>query len=166
MCRCCIHFSQLISTCFIDSLCSRRQFTLVRIINAVMRIDKARGNRYLLELEVKDGKDQVLRLSNYVFNPIHSSEPENKNSTSHKLPLCNPVGFRWNPDATVHFIIPGTLTFIPAHFFLVLGCASFFVLASVSTFAIHKNIHHQGTQVFTFRHKTILVKATGCHSHF
>ncbi|KAM9356783.1 beta-1,4-N-acetylgalactosaminyltransferase 3 [Symphorus nematophorus] len=82
------------------------RFTLVRVINVVMRIDHVRGNRYLLEMEVKDGKDKLLRLTHYIFKQIHSTEPENTNSTSHKLPLCNPVGFRWSPEATVHFIIP------------------------------------------------------------
>ncbi|XP_062245302.1 beta-1,4-N-acetylgalactosaminyltransferase 3-like isoform X1 [Platichthys flesus] len=72
------------------------QFTLVKVVNVVKRVDPANGIRYLLELLLKDMKGQMVRLSQYVY--ATSNQPE--------LVLCNPVAFSWNPLATVHIIVP------------------------------------------------------------
>ncbi|XP_069384786.1 beta-1,4-N-acetylgalactosaminyltransferase 3-like isoform X2 [Paralichthys olivaceus] len=72
------------------------QFTLVRVVNVVKRVDIVKGSRYLLELLLKDINGRLLRLSQYVYALI--PQPE--------LVLCNPVGFSWNPLATVHIIVP------------------------------------------------------------
>uniref|UniRef100_A0A8C2WHT5 Beta-1,4-N-acetylgalactosaminyltransferase n=1 Tax=Cyclopterus lumpus TaxID=8103 RepID=A0A8C2WHT5_CYCLU len=83
------------------------QFTLVRVVNVVKHVDAAKGSRYLLELELKDVNGQLLRLSHYVYAPIL----QRQHSLSFKQPephlkLCNPMGFQWNPNANVHFIVP------------------------------------------------------------
>ncbi|TNN00893.1 hypothetical protein fugu_012139 [Takifugu bimaculatus] len=43
------------------------QFTLVRVVNVVKRIDGVQGSRYLLELELTDVRGQLLRLSHYIY---------------------------------------------------------------------------------------------------
>ncbi|XP_054476345.1 beta-1,4-N-acetylgalactosaminyltransferase 3 [Anoplopoma fimbria] len=97
---------------FMDQLNKKHhgEFTLVRVVNMVKRIDVVRGRRYLLELELKDVNGQLLRLSHYIFAPIGHRRQRGKDLPFQRqepqLKLCNPVGFKWNPDATVHFIIP------------------------------------------------------------
>ncbi|XP_068459525.1 beta-1,4-N-acetylgalactosaminyltransferase 3 [Clinocottus analis] len=88
---------------FMDQLNKKHpgQFTLMRVINVVKRLDGQKGSRNLLELEVKDVNGQLLRLSQHVFAPIPPKPP-----STQQPKLCNPVGFQWNPNATVHFIIP------------------------------------------------------------
>lgn len=102
----------------------------MRVLHVVKRVDGVRGGRYLLELEVKDEvNDQLLRLTHYIYTLLRYSKNSNtdfnyQESQPHLL-LCNPVGFQWNPAATVHIIVPGMQTFNHAHFFLVL-CGSAF----------------------------------------
>uniref|UniRef100_A0A7N6F607 Beta-1,4-N-acetylgalactosaminyltransferase n=1 Tax=Anabas testudineus TaxID=64144 RepID=A0A7N6F607_ANATE len=97
---------------FMDQLNKKHngQFTLVRVVNVVKRVDGIQGNRYLLELELKDANGQLLRLSQYIYTLNHYSRQHNKDfrvqQSKPELMLCNPVGFRWNPVATVHFIVP------------------------------------------------------------
>uniref|UniRef100_H2UMV0 Beta-1,4-N-acetylgalactosaminyltransferase n=1 Tax=Takifugu rubripes TaxID=31033 RepID=H2UMV0_TAKRU len=87
-----------------------RQFTLVRVVNVVKRIDGVQGSRYLLELELTDVRGQLLRLSHYIYALTrHSRHPGKDFGFGPVKPqqvLCNPVGFRWYPAATVHFIVP------------------------------------------------------------
>ncbi|XP_047452112.1 beta-1,4-N-acetylgalactosaminyltransferase 3 isoform X2 [Mugil cephalus] len=97
---------------FMDNLNEKHheRFKLVRVINVVKRLDRAQGSRYLLELEVKDVDGQLLRLSHYIYALNRNLKPNNwdyhsEQSISSPV-LCNPVGFRWNPTATVHFIVP------------------------------------------------------------
>ncbi|XP_078113012.1 beta-1,4-N-acetylgalactosaminyltransferase 3 isoform X1 [Sander vitreus] len=86
------------------------QFTLSRVVNVVKRMDGVQGSRYLLELELKDVSGQLLRLSYYIYTLIRHSRQRSKDFNFQRpkpqLVLCNPVGFRWNPVATVHFIVP------------------------------------------------------------
>ncbi|KAM9352377.1 beta-1,4-N-acetylgalactosaminyltransferase 3 [Symphorus nematophorus] len=97
---------------FMDQLDKKHpgQFTLVRVVNVVKRVDGVQGSRYLLELELKDLDGQLLRLSHYIYTLIRHSRQRGKDlgfqRTQPQLVLCNPVGFRWNPVATVHFIVP------------------------------------------------------------
>ena len=90
-----------------------RRFTLVRIINVEKRADAVQGNRYLLELELKDLNGQLLRLSRYVYVLIRRKRQRSRDfMLKRSVPetvLCNPVGLQWNPQATVHFIVPGTI---------------------------------------------------------
>lgn len=96
----------------------RRQFTLVRVVNVVKRVDGVQGSRYLLELELRDTRGHLLRVSNYIYALTRHSRRRSKDFGYHpakpQMVLCNPVGFRWYPATTVHFIVPGTPTFDPA----------------------------------------------------
>ncbi|XP_054892742.1 beta-1,4-N-acetylgalactosaminyltransferase 3 isoform X2 [Poeciliopsis prolifica] len=97
---------------FMDHLNEKHKgrFTLVRVLNVVKRVDGYRGSRYLLELELKDANGQLLRLTHYIYALIRHNPQRNQDfifqRSQPQLVLCNPVGFRWNPDATVHFIVP------------------------------------------------------------
>jgi len=75
------------------------------------RADPAQGNRYLLELEVKDWRGQSHRLSHYVYTLVRQSRPRPRKFPRQRpapeVILCNPFGFQWNPTATVHLIVPG-----------------------------------------------------------
>ncbi|XP_053478438.1 beta-1,4-N-acetylgalactosaminyltransferase 3 [Ictalurus furcatus] len=79
------------------------QFSLQRVVNVVKRVDEARGNRYLLELDLMEASGARVRLVHYVYvlkmRNIQSVNTE-------KMLLCNPHNFLWNPDATIHIIIP------------------------------------------------------------
>ncbi|XP_042351861.1 LOW QUALITY PROTEIN: beta-1,4-N-acetylgalactosaminyltransferase 3 [Plectropomus leopardus] len=97
---------------FMDQLNTKHhgRFTLVRVVNVVKRVDGVRGSRYLLELELKDDNGQLLRLSHYIYTLIRYSRQRSNDfsfqQAKPQLVMCNPVGFRWNPVATVHFIVP------------------------------------------------------------
>ncbi|XP_023207418.1 beta-1,4-N-acetylgalactosaminyltransferase 3-like [Xiphophorus maculatus] len=97
---------------FMDRLNEKHKgrFTLVRVLNVVKRVDGYRGSRYLLELELKDANGQLLRLTHYIYTLIRHNPQRSQDfifqRSQPQLVLCNPVGFRWNPDATVHFIVP------------------------------------------------------------
>lgn len=84
----------------------------MRVVNVEKREDGVQGSRYLLELELRDANGLPLRLSQYVYTlNSYSRQHEGlrfKRSKPEVL-LCNPVGFHWNPVATVHFIVPGTV---------------------------------------------------------
>ncbi|CAB1323125.1 unnamed protein product [Coregonus sp. 'balchen'] len=61
-------------------------------------------------LELRDVNGQYLRLSHYIYALIrHRLSRPRGLPPLHPAPemfLCNPVGFHWNPTATVHFIVP------------------------------------------------------------
>lgn len=89
----------------------------MRVVNVVKRVDGVQGSRYLLELELKDSNGQLLRLTHYIYALMRYRRPYIRDfgfqKSKPKLVLCNPVGFRWNPVATVHFIVPGMLRPLP-----------------------------------------------------
>ncbi|KAB5575211.1 hypothetical protein PHYPO_G00218240 [Pangasianodon hypophthalmus] len=74
------------------------QFSLQRVVNVEKRVDEARGNRYLLELELLESSGARVRLVHYVYVMTRRNVQ--------RLLLCNPRSFLWNPDATIHIIIP------------------------------------------------------------
>ncbi|XP_051917312.1 N-acetyl-beta-glucosaminyl-glycoprotein 4-beta-N-acetylgalactosaminyltransferase 1-like isoform X4 [Hippocampus zosterae] len=84
-------------------------FKLVRVVNVEKHLDGTQGSRYLLELELKDAQGQPLRLSHYIYTPIRRhtrSQDLDSQRSKPQLVLCNPIGFRWNPVAMIHFIVP------------------------------------------------------------
>nr|XP_061812820.1 beta-1,4-N-acetylgalactosaminyltransferase 3-like [Nerophis lumbriciformis] len=102
-----------IAKAFVAQLNKKHQdyFTLVRVVNVEKRVDGIQGSRYLLELELKDAKGQLLRLSNYIYALIRRnghprSEDFGFRQQKPQLVLCNPVGFHWNPVVMIHFIVP------------------------------------------------------------
>ncbi|KAL0968346.1 hypothetical protein UPYG_G00265680 [Umbra pygmaea] len=93
---------------FMDELNSspHRRFSLVRVLNIERRVDWSQGSRYLLELELRDVNGQHFRLSRFIYHKHHSQTHTPELPLHPKMLLCNPVGFHWNPTATVHFILP------------------------------------------------------------
>ncbi|XP_027024774.2 beta-1,4-N-acetylgalactosaminyltransferase 3 [Tachysurus fulvidraco] len=81
-----------------------RRFSLQHIVNVEKRVDEGRGSRYLLELELMESSRGRVRLVHYVY--VLKRRNVQRPSFNTDLLLCNPHNFLWNPDATIHIIVP------------------------------------------------------------
>jgi len=70
------------------------KYELVSVLNVEQNIDSENGERYLVELELRNVKERkTVRLSEYVYLPAGSSS------------FCYPENFRWNKSAVVNVIL-------------------------------------------------------------
>ncbi|NXB77992.1 B4GN4 acetylgalactosaminyltransferase, partial [Donacobius atricapilla] len=101
-------------------------YTLLRIINVEKRRDTARGNRYLLELELAERGQRTVRLSEYVYVLLHQDKQDDSAEANPdglalgatepqpsawsilygKSVLCWPLRLSWRQDVMVHFVVP------------------------------------------------------------
>ncbi|KAL8170095.1 UNVERIFIED_CONTAM: hypothetical protein K2H54_063153, partial [Gekko kuhli] len=103
-------------------------YTLLRIINVEKRRDTARGNRYLVELELMERGQRTVRLSEYIYVLLHQGKSEDSTEVNPEGPatvstesqpppsawsllygkpiLCRPQQLNWRRDVMVHFVVP------------------------------------------------------------
>lgn len=71
------------------------KYTLKKIVNVEENHDVVKGDRYLIEIELEiKGEALSRRLSKYIYRDLHSDE------------IFEPRNFVWDPQATVHVIVP------------------------------------------------------------
>jgi len=71
------------------------EYTLVNVINVERNFDKERGNRFLLELLLREESTQKIQSFSEYFYRFHN-KPE---------VLCKPDGIRWTPNIKINAIL-------------------------------------------------------------
>ncbi|XP_055506050.1 LOW QUALITY PROTEIN: beta-1,4-N-acetylgalactosaminyltransferase 3-like [Leucoraja erinacea] len=101
----------------------RGRYTLHQLVSIEKRLDRLRGSRYLLELELLWNQKTIVRLSEYVYNlngngdgtgmgsdarlrKVYRQAGQNLGENRARLTLCSPTGFSWRRNAMIHFIVP------------------------------------------------------------
>ena len=71
-----------------------RKYSLLRILNVEENHDQGTGDRYLVEMELKEiSSGKSVRFSEYVYRPWGAQT------------LCSPVGVAWNKSAVINILL-------------------------------------------------------------
>ncbi|KAG9280437.1 beta-1,4-N-acetylgalactosaminyltransferase 3-like isoform X2 [Astyanax mexicanus] len=82
---------------------SNSDLVLKRVLNVERKEDRDVGSRYLLELELEDGQNQILMVSQYFY--VEKSSSKEGPVSVEWLSLCSPQDFSWDPSVRVDVLL-------------------------------------------------------------